>query len=374
MGGGRRPRSSRRIVDADCSVGTAVKSFSLGLQSLWIVVLVVAQPVTAAPGVVFQTSVAPQFDEDLASACRYEITLTDPSRTVKGVWVIFDRGRDMLRYYGDPDVQRFAQLHDWALLLPFHCAAKSYSALDERGDMNMDPGKGIGRALFAALTQLAQSSHHPELASSKLILLGFSGTGSLVGRLAGYAPDRVLAVIATGPGHFDPLGVDTITLSPQAAAIPELIITGSADAISGTRRPYAYFRRYFDQGAPWTFIVQNKTPHCCIINAKALALQWLDAVVIQHLTRTSGWYGFIKTVTSETADCPAPYPPADPIWCRGTKDSWGGDNWSVSAATMARRPDPPREMIPAGWLPTRAFAKKWLTFVTQPEHPITSLP
>ena len=30
-------------------------------------------------------------------------------------------------------------------------------------------------------------------------------------------------------------------------------------------------------------------------------------------------------------------------------------------------------MIPAGWLPTRAFAKEWLAFVTQPEHPITSL-
>jgi hypothetical protein len=163
----------------------AVKTLPLGLQTLWILVWLFAQLVTAAPGVVFQTSVEPQSDEDLAAACRYEITLADSSRTVKAVWVIFDRGRDMLRYYGDPDVQRLAQLHDWALLLPFHCAAKSYSAPDERGDMNMDPAKGIGRALFAALTQLAQSSHHPELASSKLILLGFSGTGSLAGRLAG---------------------------------------------------------------------------------------------------------------------------------------------------------------------------------------------
>ena len=82
------------------------------------------QPAAAAPGIVFQTSVAPQADEDLASACRYEITLMDPSRPVRGVWVIFDRGRDMLRYYGDPDVQAFAQRHDLALMLPFHCARK----------------------------------------------------------------------------------------------------------------------------------------------------------------------------------------------------------------------------------------------------------
>ena len=351
-----------------------MKTLALGIQSVWIFALLFAQPLIAAPGVVFQTAVIPQPEEDLAAACRYEITLVDPSRTIKGVWVIFDRGRDMLRYYGDSEVQAFARLHDWALLLPFHCAAKSYSAPPEQGEMNMDPARGIGRALLTALTQFGQSSHHPELSSSKLILLGFSGTGSLVGRLAGYAPDRVLAMIATDPGHFDPLGVDTINLSPQAAAIPELIITGSADAISGTQRPYAYFRKYFDDGAPWTFVVQNKTPHCCIINAKALVLQWLNATVIHRLTRSVGWYGFVKMMPSETAECPSPYPPAVPIWCRGTKDSWGGDNWSVSTGTIARRPDPPPEMVPAGWLPTRAFAKQWLSFVTQPEHPMTSLP
>jgi len=52
-----------------------------------------------------------------------------------------------------------------------------------------------------------------------------------------------------------------------------------ADAVSGTQRPYAYFQRYFDQGASWTFVVQNRVPHCCIMNAKALILGWLDAVL-----------------------------------------------------------------------------------------------
>jgi len=32
--------------------------------------------------------------------------------------------------------------------------------------MNVDPSMGIGRALFSALTQLAQTSGHPELASA----------------------------------------------------------------------------------------------------------------------------------------------------------------------------------------------------------------
>lgn len=300
-------------------------------------------PAVAAPGVALQTFVAPQADEDLAGPCQYEITLTDPSHAVKGVWVIFDRGRDMLRYYGDPDVQAFAERHDLALMLPFHCRAKSYE------DMNMDPARGIGRALFTALAQFAESSGHHELATTRVILLGFSGTGSLVGRFPEYAPDRVLAAIPSAPGHFDPLGVDTITLTPRAASIPQLILAGSADAVSGTPRPYAYFRRHFDEGAPWTFVVQNNTPHCCIINAKAL-------------------------VPSTTEDCPSPRPALVPPSCHSTKDSWGETNWMVGAATMGRGASVPGGMMPAGWLPTRAFGERWMSFMQLPQHPITSLP
>jgi len=163
----------------------------------------VAVPVQAQ-GAVFQTSVSPLPDEDLASD-RYELTLTDRQRAIRGVWVIFDRGRDILQIYGDAEVRAFAQRHDLALLLPFHCRAKSGTD----GDLNMDPAKGIGRALVAALSQFAELSGHRELASARLILLGFSGTGSLVGRFAGYAPDRVVTVVATHPGH-NPRGLETI--------------------------------------------------------------------------------------------------------------------------------------------------------------------
>ena len=334
-------------------------------------VVFLGQPANPALGVVFQTSVAPLVDEDLASACEYEMTLPDPSGTVRGVWVIFDRGRDMLRYYGDPDVQAFAKRHDWALLLPFHCRAKSGTD----GDMNMDPSKGLGRALLSALTQFADMSGHPEMASAKLILLGFSGTGSLAGRFPGYAPDRVVAVIAAHAGH-SPLGLDTIDLSAKATAIPQLIVAGSTDRITGTERPYAYFRKYFDRGASWTFVVQNKTPHCCVINAKVLVLNWLEATVVRRLTRGRGEasYGFMQTVAETRQGCPNLSPPAVPIWCHGTKDTWGGENWSVSSATVARRQDPLEGMKSAGWLPTPEFAKLWLSFVTQREHPVTSLP
>jgi|SRR5690348_16230904 hypothetical protein len=55
----------------------------------------------AAQGVVYQTTVAPKPDEDILGDCHYEITIPNPARQIRAVWVIFDRGRDMLRYYLD---------------------------------------------------------------------------------------------------------------------------------------------------------------------------------------------------------------------------------------------------------------------------------
>ena len=122
--------------------------------------------------------------------------------------------------------------------------------------------------------------------------------------------------------------------------------------------------------------MQSKTPHCCVINAKPLVLTWLEAAAVQRLTRGSHTesYGFIQTVAETKTGCPNLFPPAVPIWCHGTKDTWGGENWSVSRATTARRPDLSEGMRPAGWLPTRVFAELWLSFVTQAEHPVTLLP
>lgn len=305
-----------------------------------VALLVLAQRAEAALGIVLQTSVAPQADEDISGACGYELTLLDPARPVKGVWVVFDRGRDMHRYYGDPDVQALAQRNDLALLLAFHCRAKSYE------DINADPAKGLGRALFTALQQFAAASKHPELASAKLIMLGFSGPGTLVARFPAFASERVAAVIAAGAGQFDPLGLDTINLSVEAAAIPQLLLAGGSDAVSGTQRPYDYFRRHYDQGAAWTFVVQNNAPHCCIINAKALVLTWLEAVVMRQVKPTSGRWGYIQTAPSTVDDCPNPRPPLMPPSCHSTKDTWGAPNWNATAARVGSR----RESSDAGCL------------------------
>jgi dienelactone hydrolase len=270
-----------------------------------------------------------------------------------------------MKFYSDSDVIEFAQHHKLALMMAHQCPAKNAPGGPE--EMDMDPSDGIGRAIFTALEQFAKASGHSELSSAKLILLGFSGTGALFAHFVGYAPARVAAAILGAPGHYDPVGMDRVHLPPAALNVPELILVGGADKVSGTQKPYNYFRSYREQGAPWTFLVQNRTPHCCISNAKPFVLAWLDTVI--RLRRTSpaksltpidqrhGWVEYISTCVTDV------------------KDSWHLPTWNVCDASIqpARRTVPANE-IAAGWLPTRNLAEEWLRFVKQPTHPTDSLP
>jgi hypothetical protein len=110
------------------------------------------------------------------------------------------------------------------------------------------------------------------------------------------------------------------------------------------------------------------------MNAKALILEWLDAVVVRRITRTTGQYGFIATRRTDANGCPGQTPPVRSSWCRSSKDAWGGDTWSVTRATIDRRQRPPQGMMSAGWLPTGGFAEHWRAFVTQAQHPVTMPP
>lgn len=311
----------------------------------------------------YETTVAPLPAENLAAPCRYEMTLAAGGRTVRAAWITFDRGRDIMKFYSDPEVLAFARRHDLALVMPHQCPAK-----DAPGDdMDMDPKHGIGRALFTALGQFATASGHPELANAKLILLGFSGTGALFAHFVGFASDRVVASVVTNPGHFDPVGIDNVQLSRVARLVPQLIMVGGADRVSGTQRPYDYFRRYFEQGAPWAFVVQNKTPHCCIINTKTFMLGWLDAIIrlrrpsssktLRSVDKLSGRKLVIRTCLSDV------------------RDTWGTLTWDVcGAGTQASGANLADGMIPAGWLPSAFLAEQWRAFVTQPTHETTSQP
>ena len=301
----------------------------------------------------FTTSVQPLSGEDLAKDCHYEMTLPKADKTVHGVWVIYDRGPQITSFYSDHDVSKLAERHSLGLLLAHQCNSKNAPGGPEEMDMN--PSHGIGRALFTALNQFAGESHHPELSSTKLVLLGFSGTGSFFAHFVEYAPDRVLAAVLIHAAHYEPMSLDTVHLTEEGRQVPELIIAGGADKVATTQAPYDYFRRYREQAAPWTFLVQNGTSHIEVGTVKPLVLGWLDAVLNQRkpdayrpplrINEDGSWSAYL-------AKCPADNHPS-PVW-----------NVCVAAIAKAASPHP-SNMLSAGWIPSRHVAKLWLQAAQQ---------
>jgi hypothetical protein len=294
-----------------------------------------------------RTVVEPFPGEELLQPCVYRLAASTLKRPVKAAWIIFERGQDSVKWFQDEEVRRFSAEHNVVLVLAIHCRSK------EREDMIVEPSKGVGRALFTALDQFAEAEGVPELKTVPVIALGWSGAGSLAARLAGYRPDRYLAGVDYVPGQYEPLGVDTIRLQPDAIRAPQLVIANGADIVNGTERPYDYFRRYFDEGAPWTFTVQNRSPHCCIQNAQSLILAWLGGVLN---TAPSAWgsgaFGYITAQASTI------------------RDEWYAPVFNaVSARLGSTRLPGVKSELPAGWMPPGGFAGEWLKFERSHEPP-----
>lgn len=322
--------------------------------------------VAAAQLMEYKTTDMPRPDENMAQPCDYKATFPIGAGPVKAAWVTYDRGADITRFYSDPDVLAFAKRNAIAMVLAIQCPA-IHPSTGEQGEMDMHPEHGLGRSLFSALNAIGAESGHPELGASKLIVLGFSGTGAYFGHFLAYAPDRVLAAVLTNPGQTDPENVDKVVLDANGVAVPVLIIVGGRDTVGGTGKPYSFYQRYHSQGGPWVYLVQNNIPHCCIIDTKGFILDWLQEVIrvrkpdpakpLSPMKITFGWYGSIHV-------CDAVY-----------KDHWGLPLWNVCDAHVAvSEKGLPSGEMPAGYFTTEKLAHEWLSYIKQPDHPKNSFP
>ncbi len=272
------------------------------------------------------------------------MVLPETTGPIRAAWVIFDRGQDYLQWFRDRRVRAFASEHHLALVLAMQCRSR------EREDMIVLPEKGVGRALFSALDQFADSEARPELKTIGIIAMGWSGAGSLVGRLSGYRPERYVAGIAYAPGQYEPLGMDTIELSDQAMSRPQLIIANGGDNINGTERPYGYFKKYFDRGAPWSFAVQNRTPHCCLQNAQTLVLEWLRAILLagEPWRLGVGDHGYMTVELAKVVD------------------EWKRPVFNAGSSRIGPKGKAKRGELSSGWMPSSMFSREWLVFTGRP--------
>ena len=301
----------------------------------------------------FQTVVQPLPAEDLAHDCHYELTLPKEAKRIHGLWILYDRGPQITSFYSDPDVIALAKRRGLGLLLAHQCNSRNAPGGPE--EMDMDPSHGVGRALFTAIDQFAQQSGHPELSSAKLVLLGFSGTGALFAHFVEYAPSRIIAAVLIHPAHYEPVALDRVQLSEEGREVPELIFAGGADKVATTQGPYDYFQRYRDQGAPWTFLVQNQTGHFGVSTTKPLVLAWLDDVVkrrapdgnrpLRKINESGSWQAYMARCLPEQRLLPT---------------------WNVCMAATTKSKSPPDNMVAAGWLPSKHVADLWLQSARSP--------
>ena len=164
----------------------------------------------------FKTAVEPLPGENLTGACAFELSIPSPKKQVRAVWITYDRGYDISRYYFDADVRAFAQSQAIALMLAHQCPAK-LPPTGEQGEMDVDMSRGVARSIMAALNDFAKQSGHSEISGAKLIVMGFSGIGAMFGHFVQYAPDRVLAAILANPGQTEPYGMREMNLSARGA-------------------------------------------------------------------------------------------------------------------------------------------------------------
>jgi predicted esterase len=301
----------------------------------------------------FHTIVAPKSGEDVANPCEYELRILSANKRIRALFVVFERGPELQHFYEEPEVAAFAREHDLAMLMPMGCPSKDH------GDIDVDPNQGLGRALLTAVDQLSITTNHPELKTAPLLLLGFSGAGALVGRLVGFAPDRIATAILSHAGQVPPLNLDTINLSGAALKIPELILVGGKDEVVGTEVAYSYFSKYWRLGAPWLFATQNDANHFCNEDATDLILAWLNTVLENPgpkqasvgVNKNRGYYAFFRKKPTGSFD--------------------HGHLPLVQAVDLkVEQPfeGSPRDEVPAGWLPSKEVAISWESFANLPDH------
>jgi len=175
---------------------------------------------------------------DVASDCRYELTLPDSAQTIRATWssssaVVISRNLPGCRGSSVRSAQSLA------LLYPSTARRRRIET------WTLTRFSGLRRGLLVALRQFADKSKH---VNSRLpVDLARVLWNRVVGRgFAAYAPERVIAVIATDPGILIRSAL-TRSICHQTQPIPQLILVGSADAISGTQRRM----RTFESTSTW---------------------------------------------------------------------------------------------------------------------------
>lgn len=320
--------------------------------------------IIAGPGETI--TIQPIAGEDLSSGCVFDINMPDdpmgttnqasnpntPSYVEAATLVIYQRG-DSATLFNDPQIQDMAAKLHLVTVFAHQCNSKV------TGDIQGDATKGPGRAIFAALNKYATDNGHPEIATNKLILSGFSAAGILSITMEGAYPDRVLTAIPYAAGSAY-INLDQVAVTQAMAAIPNLVLANAYDSQSGDQRSLRYFQRGAALGAVWSLAVQNHTDHCCVLSTRDIMIPWITALTPATTLKTPG--AALSAVAYRTYALPSTPSVSFLTYNDGWPDDQGELSFWIPTAAMSPTGGGPTQ----AWMPDQASAEAWYKWVTSP--------
>ena len=257
------------------------------------------------PGSTFEQSMPPGANFDHAD---FRLWLPAGNGAVRGVVVLMPGSNgDGRPETADTVWQSFATQHRLALL--------GVRLTDKRHDQGfieeyVDVGRGSGQALLDALTALAASSRHPELASAPLLLWGMSAGGEFNYEFTNWKPERVVAFVVNKGGIYY-----TALTSRAARSIPGVLFTGGNDLVSRVSTISGLFALNRRSAALWALanepgaahIVGRSRDFALIFFGDVLALRLPDStasragVAMLPVAPGAGFVGDLKLHTYQPA-------------------------------------------------------------------------
>lgn len=293
----------------------------------------------------------------LAYGVSYTVWVPQDVKTLRGV-IVHQHGcgpgscKSGLTAAFDLHWQALARMHDCALL------GTSYEQPDKAADCQLwcDPRNGSSDAFQKALSDLANSCGHPELASVPWALWGHSGGGHWAGGMVMLHPERIAAAwLRSGVPLFeanpDRTSIKSHNLPEAALQVPIMCNLGTKEGFTVRDGRFAgvwpanvaFFNAVRSKGGLVGIAIDPLTAHECG-NQRYLAIRWLDACLEARLPDGAGQS--LKSM------------PAADAWFAPL-----GETQAVSSPEFHGEP------LKAAWLPNESFAQLWMQYVKDTQVP-----
>lgn len=252
-------------------------------------------------------------------------------------------------------------LHWQALAKKWDCAliGPSYGQADGQDcKLWYDPRKGSRTKFLQGLSDLAEKSNHPELATVPWCLWGHSGGGSWASLMQTTDPDRIVAIwLRSGNAlpAWERGDIDKPNMTEAMFQIPVVCNPGFKEkddarfngAWTGAE---ALFKAYRAKGAPIAFLPDPRTAHECG-DSRYMAIPYFDACLALRLPEKG-----------------APATQLRPLRLNlGRLGRYGSDSVSEYGLYEGDKAE-------AGWYPTEAVAKLALEYAKTGATPDTTAP